>query len=295
MLSLRGAINSFQLLRNESGSAQSASSLLVPVLVVAAVFAALLRRQSAYSLADADHRSMLSRLPALPQSVLPIGVAYWLLNLPTVLIMLQGGMPEQEAIGPKAYLVGLAVAVPVLSYAALHLFSSRTRIEYNFPDVVLAEDFSALLWRRFLLTTAAMTLAVIILYIMEVYFYAGHCSLRATEWRPLGGSSNMRILLERQTLRLAWSTCIGILLPHAYWLLSVTGALPRLPGNMPLWLGYVLLAFGVVPVALLVWFATRGKVATSVALGLSMGTALLVLVGNYYVISWWYLAFFYRA
>lgn len=171
---LRDAIYNFQVLRNESELTHTADSLLVLVLAVAAVFAALLLRRNVYTLADADHRSLLSRLPAIPQSVFPIAVAYGLLNLPTALIMLQGQMPEQDVIGTTAYLAGLALAVPALSYVALRLFSSRARIEHNLPNVVPAEDFSPLLWRRFWLTTAAMTLAVVFLNAMEVYYYAGH-------------------------------------------------------------------------------------------------------------------------
>jgi hypothetical protein len=161
-------------LRNEGGSNESAIAVLIQILVIGAAFAALLRHQNTYSLADAAHRSILSRLPALPQSILPIAAAYWLLSLPTALIVFRRQTSEQEVIGPIAYLVGLAVAVPVLSYVTLHLFSSRVRIEHNLPNVVPAEDFSALLSRRFWLTTAAMTLAVIFSNVMDVFLYPGY-------------------------------------------------------------------------------------------------------------------------
>lgn len=215
--SLNGALGTFELMKFESGSTRSGSSLLLLTLAVAAVFVVLLQRRSAFSVADADHRSMPSRLPAFPQSLLPISAAFVLLNLPASLASIQGRMPEEEALGPIGYLVGLAVVVPALSYVALHLFSSRKRIERNLPNLTPAESFDALLGRRFWLTTAVTTLAVVFLSAMEVYVYADHFLLGVAqivlivavvldlvdEWRFRRRHGDTEVLAELDNVHLA--------------------------------------------------------------------------------------------
>ncbi len=105
----------------------------------------------------------------------------------------------------------------------------------------------------------------------------------------------MREILREQIPRLSLAACVGLLLPHVYWLLLVTGVIASLPGNISLWLGYLVLSLGVVPVALLVWFAARAKVPNPVSLCLAAGSYLLILFGNYSLIAWWFVRFFYRA
>ncbi|MCG8454812.1 MAG: DUF2007 domain-containing protein, partial [Holophagales bacterium] len=141
----------------------------------------LLRRGSEYSLVDAQGNSIRSTLPALPQSVLPIVGAYWLVNLPAALAMLRGQVPGEPIVGPTAHLVGLAVAVPALGLAALHLFSSRARLERNLPSLAPAEGFRTLLGRRFWQTTAVFTSAVVFLGALELYVYAGSFFLGVVE------------------------------------------------------------------------------------------------------------------
>ncbi|MCG8457085.1 MAG: SecY family transport protein, partial [Holophagales bacterium] len=179
-----GAGRSFFFLRSESGSPESLAIQLIVVLAVAALFVGLLRRRGEYFLSGGEQDSPRSsrprsRLPALPQGIVPVAWAYGLLSLPTLLGQLRGQATEEAGLGPVAYLVGLALAVPLLGFVTLHLFSSRARVERNLPDRAPAEGFGRLLGARFWQGTAALTLAVLVLGGLEIYLFAGHALLGA--------------------------------------------------------------------------------------------------------------------
>lgn len=122
----------------------------------------------------------MERLPIHPQGIVPVGWASALLSMFYLYVEfppMPGSLPEtwiNPYLATTTFFV-YALTVPLLSWLALQLFSTRPRVEANLPSTVsLPDDYEERLRRRFRLSVVFWTLL----------FFTGYLlfTLRSPEW-----------------------------------------------------------------------------------------------------------------